>query len=347
MKVLVVGDGVKIYSSAFAEAFKILGCQVSSFVWSDYFKNKDNYNPILNKFQNKFLFGPILKRINSDLIELTQKFKPDLVFIYRGQYIYPYTLEEIKTTNTIVFGYHNDDPFKKGFKLLNSDRHFLKGLKYYDWVFSYRSKNILDYKRIGYHNTSLLRSYYLKNDNFFIEQCNDERFICDIIFIGHWEDDGRDIMILSLVLQGFKVKVFGTEWQKSKLYSKLYHYFGNIIPLRGEDYNIAINSSKIALVFLSKLNKDTYTRRCFEIPATKTFMLAEFTNDLNSLFKEGIEADYFRNKDELILKVKKYLGDSVLRTQIADNGYNRLIKDGHESLDRVKEIMKKYNRLCQ
>ena len=345
MKVLVVGDGVKIYSNAFFEAFKHLNHETKSFVWSSYFKGS-GIRSFFNKLQNKLLFGPIISSLNNDLLSLVKEFKPELIFIYRGQYIHPNTLSLLKQSGAILFSYHNDNPFKKKYNFFDIDRHYLNGLPYYDWIFSYRKENIIDYEKIGYQNSSLLRSYYLKNDNFFIEENYKNKFTCDVLFIGHWEDDGRDEMVLSLARLGINIKVFGTEWNKSKNYPELQKYFGNIVAIRGLNYNIALNSAKIALVFLSKLNRDTYTRRCFEITATKTFMLAEYTDDLNSLYQEGLEAEYFRSISELLLKVEIYLNDDRHRNKIAINGYKQLIESGHESVDRVKEILQQYKRLC-
>jgi spore maturation protein CgeB len=109
--------------------------------------------------------------------------------------------------------------------------------------------------------------------------------------------------------------------------------------MANSDYNQILNDSKIALVFFSKLNLDTYTRRVFEIPASKTFMLSEYTVDMSSLFIEGKEAEYFRNSKELIIKIEHYLKNEKERIRIAENGYKKVRKDGHEAVDRAKQIL--------
>ena len=95
----------------------------------------------------------------------------------------------------------------------------------------------------------------------------------------------------------------------------------------------------MALCFLSKLNRDTYTRRCFEIPATGTLMLSEHTDDLASLYKEGEEADFFRTREELIEKLKLYFGNEPLRQTVAANGYQRVMADGHDVVSRMEQVL--------
>jgi spore maturation protein CgeB len=353
MKILVVADWHgEIYAQAFFNGFKSLGCDTFKFSWKEYFKHYQYFTryetddnrlkSLYYKIQNKFLIGPALWKINKDLIEKCEDLKPDLVFIYRGTHIYPKTIQKLKESfGCKVYGYNNDDPFSSEYKNYIW-RFYKKLIPLYDHIFSYRWKNIDDYKSIGYDRVSLLRSYYIRENNFHIENLKKNNYSCDVIFIGHFEDDGRDDAIKLLIDNNIDVKLYGTEWEQSKYYSFFIKKQGEIKPLYA-DYNLALNSAKIALVFLSKLNNDTYTRRCFEIPATKTMMMAEYTDDLNSMFKEKIDAEYFRNKDELLEKVKYYLNNESKLLEISRNGYERLHTDGHEVVDRCKQILEVYN----
>ena len=74
----------------------------------------------------------------------------------------------------------------------------------------------------------------------------------------------------------------------------------------------------------------------------------EFNNDdLAELFKEGSEAEYFRSKQELLEKINYYLKNTKKREKIAVAGYKRLIKDGHEVTDRVKEVLENIRSLAK
>jgi len=353
MKILIAADWHgDIYAQAFYDGFKHFSDDVFKFSWKEYFHHyqysrryetdNNRLKSLYYRSQNKFLIGPVLWKINKDLIQQCEEIKPDLVFIYRGTHIYPATIEKLKEKlGCKVFGYNNDDPFSDEY----ADyvwRYYKKSISYYDHIFSYRWKNFEDYKAIEYDKVSLLRSYYLKDKNFCIESPSVSNYKCDVIFIGHFEDDGRDEAIKLLFENGIDVKLYGTGWEKSGYYDYLIEKMGIIKPLY-DDYNLALNSAKIALVFLSKLNNDTYTRRCFEIPATKTMMMAEHTDDLNTLFEEGKDAEYFKNKEELLQKVMFYLAHPKQISEIGQSGYDRLLYDGHEVVNRCREILRVYN----
>ena len=116
-------------------------------------------------------------------------------------------------------------------------------------------------------------------------------------------------------------------------------------PQYGLRYNETINSLKIALVFLSKLNNDSYTRRCFEIPITRTVMLCEYTDDLNQLFPENECAVYFRNSNEAVAKCKWLLSNNDELLRIGNNAYRRIKEIGGSEMDRYEQIINKYNEL--
>jgi hypothetical protein len=168
MKVLVVGDWLaEIYEESFYKAFQKHGCDVSKFSWIQYFKYyqyanrfdvKSNFFlSLYYRIQNRFTFGPELLRINHDLLRDSVENKYDLIFIYRGTHIFPSTIKKLKATGAVVFGYNNDDPFSIHYPKYFW-RHFMRGIKNYDHVFSYRNKNLDDYKNIGYKKSSILRS---------------------------------------------------------------------------------------------------------------------------------------------------------------------------------------------
>lgn len=291
-------------------------------------KEKINYS-----IQNRYKIGSVIKRINSDLINRVRENKYEIVFLWRAIHIYPSTIKELKK-HAVVIGYNNDQTF--------SSHHpwwlfyqLKRSIPYYDHYFVYRESDIESIENVGVPASVFMPTF----DKERIYPINGVDKPNDVGFIGHYEDDGRDELILKLIQAGFKVRLDGQRWEESKYYSELKAYFGEIKPVY-DDYNKALNSSKICLSFLSKLNNDKYTRRTIEIPATKTVMLAEYTLEQASMFKPDIEAVYFKAHQEAIDKLVVLLGDKELRESIALAGYNKVINSSYQMSDRVNDILK-------
>jgi spore maturation protein CgeB len=144
-----------------------------------------------------------------------------------------------------------------------------------------------------------------------------------------------------IVRQGFSLRLFGPTkyWAQPLAQSTTLRHLAPTQMVWGADYNRALCGAKVALCFLSKLNRDTYTRRCFEIPATKTLMLSEYSGDLASLYIEGKEVDYFRNRDELMEKIKHYVGNDLARNRVAQGGYDKVHGAGHDIDSRMKTML--------
>ena len=93
------------------------------------------------------------------------------------------------------------------------------------------------------------------------------------------------------------------------------------------------------LVFLSYANRDVYSRRCFEIAACGTMMCAPRTRELEQLFADGKEAVYFDSKEDLLQKIKYYLGNEEKRSTIAQAGRGRCIEGGNDEISRAKQLI--------
>ena len=338
LKILLAGDWHSdIHEEPLARAWEKQGHEVICFGWHRYFDRS-----ISSRAQNKFLTGPRVWKLNRDLLALARRHKPEMVFIYRGSHVFASTLRSLRQAlpGVRLVGYNNDDPFSPRYAPYVW-RHFVRSLPDYDLALAYRHRNLEDFKRAGAPRVELLRSWFLPDKNRPVElsAAERERFGADVSFVGHFENDGREKLIERLIGQEFDFKLFGPEWERGAELSPAIRSLGKIGAVRGEDYNKALCGTQIAICLLSKLNRDTYTRRCFEIPAAGTFMLAEYTEDLASLFAEGVEAEYFRDADELLAKIRRYLADDTLRRRIAKAGFERVWRDGHDVESRARQVV--------
>ncbi|MFZ3059420.1 MAG: glycosyltransferase [Candidatus Methanoperedens sp.] len=100
------------------------------------------------------------------------------------------------------------------------------------------------------------------------------------------------------------------------------------------------NKSKINLNFTGIINSNNLilgkkianrinlcNGRSIEIALCGGFVLAEYANGMEKMFKIGEEIDTFHTKDELLDKIKFYLANESEREKIAKKGHERAIRD--------------------
>lgn len=358
MKILVVGAWLwRWYEDAFAEALRQLGHEVAGVGWGSLFKKDLNtreptYKSVFHRIDDRLVMGPTTLGFNQQLIDRARSFRPDFVFAYNGTHVLPATLKILKQTlpRTLLVQYCNDNPFSAGAdKLLW--RHLKDSIPIYDAHFAYRHSNIADVTAYGGRNVHLLRSYYIPADDYRQEpDAVHDHLRSDVLFAGHYEPDARLESLEQVASLPVRMNLFGGSWAVARTRlrpgSPLARFFP-VSPVVGAEYRMAISGTKIALCFLSKLNGDSYTRRNFQIPATRTFMLSEHTPDLASLFEEGKQAEFFRSQDELVDKIRYYLQHDSEREEIARNGHKRLLADGHDVISRARQVVAVVERLSE
>ena len=267
MRILVVGDWYSdVHEEGVYQAYQNLGHEVFKFTWHQYFQ----YEPtslhsvsklilFWRKFQDKFIVGSILARINHDLIKQIEECKPDLISVYRGTHITKRTLGIIKKLYPLIclVSHNEDDPFTEGHPYWLW-RHFLAAIPQYDLVLAHRLRNVQQYQDIGAKNVKFLRSWYApeRTHAVTLSDVDKSKFECDVVFAGHFEDDGRIAHLEEIVKQGFKLRLFGPGkyWDPILRESEHLHYLLPIQMVWGDDYNKALCGAKVALCFFSKLH---------------------------------------------------------------------------------------------
>lgn len=352
MRVLVVGDWHSdLHETEVCKSLRRLGHEALEFKWFQYFafdsQKPHSLGALFKRLQNKYVVGPLIAKINQDFLLQVRLQKPDVIFVYRGTHLTAATLQSIRNEmpGCKLVGYNNDDPFspRQPWYLW---RHFMSGVPVYDLMLAYRHANLDDFKRAGARKVDLMRSWYVPDRSYPVQLTEDDRklYECDVVFIGHYEPDQRLEYLEAIVRKGYRLRLFGPTkyWQKPLEQSPVLSHLAPTRMVWGEDYNKALCGAKIALCFFSKLNRDTYTRRCFEIPATQTLMLSEYSDDISKIYCENKEAFYFKDINEFINVIEKIINSDEDRLLVAQAGYKRVKEDGHDIDSRINELL---NRL--
>lgn len=342
------------YEPACAEALRRVGVDVIPFRFSLFFEGYVGWR-YLGKVEEALpvLPGPALARLNLALYRAVQSYRPDWVLIWRGTHVLSVTLRLIRErTGAKLASYINDDPF--GLRKRNSApwhhhllwRWYLAGLREFDLTLVFRPINIGEAKTVGARNAHVLMPYFVPwiHRPLQLNEEDQQRYGCDVVFVGHYEPDGRADYIRALMAAGLHVRVFGGEYWNRWAPADVRQALGTVRPVYGDEYAKALCGAKLALGLLSRLNRDVYTRRNFEIPACGALLVSERTSELESLFKDGEEAVFFSSPKELVDRVRDLLVAPEVMARIRENGRQRVWQDGHDVVSRMRQLIELLHR---
>ncbi len=297
----------------------------------------------LTAYTRRLSFGmarPITRLfLLSALQAKVRSFQPDLVFFEKSLWLRKRDLDRLRQSarEPVVFAHYNpDDPFGKFGKVWGN---FIGAIPAFDFHFVPKQENVAEYIGKG------ARHVYVFNRGFdpllhrpvVLSPLDRAKYGCPVGFIGGCAPL-REELIARLIGDGIQVAVWGYGWQRGRCWKRIQKHWRGPVQV-GEDYTKAICGMDIALHFLRRENRDLQDSRTFEIPACGAFMLAERTSDHERIFRDGEEAVFFDDYDDLRDKVCRYLKDSHLRQRIAAAGRARCVQSGYDHDSRLRQFM--------
>ncbi|MGN6266144.1 MAG: CgeB family protein [Ginsengibacter sp.] len=292
----------------------------------------------ISGFQHHLNFGPGVSLLNMEIRRRCRQKKYDIVLVDNKPFLSRKTLRFIKQKNPDIriANLLTDDPFGKH---TISWPRFKRTARFYDVIFVQRKVNISELKNIGVKRVEICyRSFDPEyNKPMTLTGIDHEKYGTTIGFVGTYENI-RASYIAYLIEKGIPVSVIGNDWPGGEYWDIVKPFYRGPSVFE-EEYVKAINGMEIALHFLRHANRDEQDSRTFEIAASKVFMIAERSALHLQLFKEDEEVVFFSSKEELLEKVKYYLGAAEKREQIALNAYNRCFKSGYDHESRMRRVI--------
>lgn len=278
---------------------------------------------------------PGSRRVMQAISALPAEDSPWLIWIDKGLLLSDACMKLLRRRfpKAKIAGYSPDDMGQRH----NQSQQFLRSLPYYDIFFTTKSYNVAELTALGARHVVFVGNSYQDMLHRPLQLDADDRrkYAANVAFIGSYEHD-RAQMIGYLGAHGVEVDIWGSNWSKHGEMPGVRIRGGD---LEGEEYVKAICAADIVLCFLRKINRDLQTTRSVEIPACGAFMLAERTDEHQSLFAEGKEAEFFSSPEELLDKCVRYLHDNVRRHEIARAGLTRCRESGYSNRERIKSMI--------
>ena len=290
-----------------------------------------------HRVANRIKRHPDFYLANSRLLKLAERSTFDIVWIDKGLWLRPRTLRRLRQLqpNARFIAHSCDDMINPE----NQSARYLEGVPLYDLHVTTKSYNISELEALGARSAIFLDNSYDPEVHRPVEPTAEERerLGAEVGFIGGYEDD-RAQMMLRLAQAGIPVTVRGPEWGRMM---KASHPNLRILDdwMDSHDYPRSLAATRINLGFLRKCNRDLQTTRSVEIPACRSFMLAERTDEHQRLFREGVEAEFFGDFDELVKKCRFYLANENERLKIAERGHRRCVRGGYTYEQRIRGVV--------
>ncbi len=256
---------------------------------------------------------PSVRAMNRALVAAAARWKPEVVWVEKGDWVYPSTLKMLRGHARFLVHYNTDDVFGAGswFWLHRA------GIRLYDLHLTTNRWNVIELReRYGVRTLRVGMGY---DQDFHRPVLPDHQGQeeADVVFVGHWEPH-TERYVSVLRDAGVRMRVRGYNWWKAKDRT-----LRVVKPLEHGKYVAAIASAKMALCVLSRRNRNDTTGRSFEIPAIGTCMLAERTAEHVFLYGEDEGAVLFSGDRELADKARRHLGDDTARVKVASAGHAR------------------------
>jgi len=319
------------------QVLQTLGPRVEPFDISPWFRPLSHVRRMAESF---LFYGPAYRSINRAFVRFTEKHHPTVVWVDKGFWLWPSSVERLRQTGAFLVHHNTDALFPKKISYRWSYRLIRQSLPHFHL---YLTSNRRDYEYRASLSTPQTELTYLGYDKNRFQPGIQERR--GILFVGHHEDR-TERYLQALVAAGLPLNIYGAGWVRRR------SSFGkaDVVQadaVRDDEYVSLIQGAKIGLGFVSKINGNETAGRCFEIPACGTFLLAPRTRQLQDLYREGVEAEFFDSPEELVMKARRYLESDGRREEIAQRGRDRCLSSDYSWERYMRDDWNKIkNTLC-
>ena len=300
--------------------------------------------------------GSVIDEINNEVLRAARDFRPDLVWAEKQEYLRSETLETLRSTGSRLVHFTPDPYFTLELKrtpLMD------QALTSFDVLVYCKAYERAQYQALGKPLIYMPLGYCDQTHRPL--PSNDPRWCCSVGFLGGWEPR-RERLLHDVAVSGIDLKIWGGYWDfltdgrwtlrrhiilrqlaanddfkfhPDELLSRAWQG-GEVY---GDSYANALTGAKIGLGLLRTVCPDQHTTRTFEIPACGSMLLADRTEEHLSFFEEGVEAEFFGSREEMLDKLSFYISHEGARVRVAEAGHDRCRSGCYAYIERLKKAL--------
>lgn len=273
-------------------------------------------------------------RMNHRLVELVRRERPDLCIfsLFKDEFTKG-AIDEVGRHATTL-SYFVDDDWRRDFAA--------EWIPHFHLFTTPRTWTLRQYRARGIEN--VIYSPFGFNEEEY--KPLDVPLRHDVSFVGGGHP-WRSWIIRHLKRAGIDVAVYGPFWRSGRLSQK-----GMIEVFSASRINLNISNSRqwdaryllttrraMRTTWRSPKTREQIKGRHYEIPACGGFQLTPYCEDLERHFEIGNEVAVYIDPDDLVDKIRFYLGNEDERRRVAEAGYRRAIRD-HSASNRMRDLLR-------
>jgi spore maturation protein CgeB len=245
----------------------------------------------------------------------------DIAWVDGGAMVSRELVAELKSRCGRVVNYNLDDP--TGARDGNFWRTFRRALPAYDLCVVVRDESATEFRARGAREVlQVYRGYdEVAHAPIAWSAADAEKWSAPVAFVGTWMPE-RGGFLAELARAGVPLAIYGNRWEKAPEWKALRPVWRGAGVL-GTDYVKAIQGAQVSLGLVSRGNRDLHTQRSAEIPFLGGVLCAERTREHEAMYRDGVEAVFWRDAQECAEKCRWLLANPARRRDIADAGQRR------------------------
>jgi spore maturation protein CgeB len=286
----------------------------------------------------------IIRMMDKNFLQQVDRFKPDVVLIFKGMEISKWSLKKIRERNIKLVNYNFDHPFEF-FSRGTGNRFVKEAMPYYDLHISY-SSHIAKELAEKFHLKTLQIpfAYHLKLDQFEKVLAANRPEINRACFVGN-PDEYRIVALRKLLSAGVPIDLYGFEWHKiftDNPQGLIIHqprqtgsYWSN--PL---EFWMVLRQYRVQLNFFRPHNEGSHNLRTFEIPAAGGILLTPASREQADFFVPEEEIFFYTDQESLLSSCRSIMAMDALRImEVRKRAREKSVNNDYSYARRTKDLL--------
>ncbi|HVE68529.1 MAG TPA: glycosyltransferase [Solirubrobacteraceae bacterium] len=279
--------------------------------------------------RERVLTAPLTRRVAG----LARRMRADAVLVIKGRFLLREDVEALRRNLQVPIAvYYPDDPLFSAY----AETEWTDAIPAYDLTVTWSNGPARRLRGAGARRVAVIPFGY--DPDLYPARPPGIGFRYDVVFVGQWQAVRQEFLVelahlnVGIAGSGWAQRVAGTPLERRVIRGR--HF--------GREVANLYHRSRAALNIVNPQNLDNHNMRTWELPATRTAMVATRTPDHERMFGDS-KALLVADPTELRRGVEALLADERLREDIATGGREAVVHGTYGA--RAKEIAACLERL--